>query len=209
MIKRNGPFRDPLPAVRASLEKLALAAVSGGSTALRPSRRALVASLLVAGFTVVTVVTLLLLLTPGAFPGEYASARTALGLPLLAWGVEPRGWVAIGALPVGVVALGGQPTGVLAFGGIPLGVVSFGGVAVGLLALGGVPFGLIAIGGLAFGLVATVGGAAIGYYSLGGLSVGAFAYAGGGVARGYYVAQGGQSERLWGRAQNVRSEEAP
>jgi len=111
-------------------------------------------------------------------PHEYVSETRFLGLPLVCCGDIAIGW--------------------FAFGGMAVGFVAFGGVSVGAISLGGGALGVISLGGLAIGLVAALGGGSIGYYAFGGGSVGAFAYAGCGVAKGYYVAEGGQRERLWG-----------
>lgn len=117
----------------------------------------------------------------------YESPLRIAGLPLLAYGDEARG----------IVAVGGIATGVVAIGGVAVGAVAFGGVALGGLALGGVSAGLFALGGLAVGWWA-LGGGAIGYCAFGGLAIGGHAYAGGGVALGYHEASGHQKERLFG-----------
>ena len=111
-------------------------------------------------------------------PAEYVSPTRFLGLPLLTWGETAVGWIALGGTSVGLVSVGGLAVGGVAFGGVSVGVIS--------------------LGGMAFGFLMAVAGLAVGYYSFGGMSIGAFAYSGKKKAKGYYVAQGGHSETLWG-----------
>lgn len=121
-------------------------------------------------------------------PAEtYESTTRIAGLPLFAYGQQPRG----------IIAVGGSPVGLIAVGGIAIGGIAFGGIAVGGFALGGVSLGAFAVAGLAVGWWA-LGGGSIGYYAFGGLAVGGHAYAGGGVAYGHYTASGRQKEKLIG-----------
>ncbi len=118
---------------------------------------------------------------------SYESSVHLAGLPLLVYGPEARGIVAVGGKATGVVAIGGVAVGLIAFGGVALGGISLGGLSVGILALGGGALGWWA-----------VGGGAAGYYAFGGLAMGGYAYAGNGVALGYYEASGRQKEQLLG-----------
>jgi hypothetical protein len=118
---------------------------------------------------------------------SYESSARIAGLPLFA----------LGPAPVAIVAVGGRPRGVIAVGGIAFGVIAVGGLAVGGLAIGGVSLGVFAMAGLAIGWRAA-GGGAIGYRVFGGLAIGGYAYAGNGVAFGYYEACGRQKEKLFG-----------
>lgn len=117
----------------------------------------------------------------------YESPLRIAGLPLLAYGDQARGIVAVGGIATGVVAIGGVAVGALAFGGVALGGLALGGVAAGVFALGGGALGWWALGG-----------GAVGYHAFGGLAIGGYAYAGGGVALGYHEASGHQKERLFG-----------
>jgi hypothetical protein len=124
--------------------------------------------------------------TFGPLP-PYESSTHIAGLPLFAYGQHARGIVAVGGFSVGLIAVGG----------VAIGGIAFGGVAIGGIALSGVSLGILAIAGLAAGWWA-VGGGAFGYYAFGGLAFGGHAYAGGGVAYGYYTASGRQKEKLLG-----------
>ena len=86
---------------------------------------------------------------------------------------------------------------VVSVSGISFGLVSLGGLAFGLFSVGGVGLGWLALAGLAAGYF-SAGGMSAGYYSIGGLAIGGYAYAGGGVALGWYEAEGKQKEKLFG-----------
>lgn len=129
------------------------------------------------------------------FRGEYKSARTWNGLPLvhinargqargvLAIGLASRGIFSIGLASMGVVSIGIVSLGLLAIGWIAaLGVAAGAGLSVGVFAAGGVALGLFAVGGVSVGWFA-VGGFAVGQYALGGCAVGE-AIAAGGAASG-------------------------
>ena len=122
-------------------------------------------------------------------PRETSMRKSSIqiaGLPLYA----------SGGSPVAIIAIGARPRGLIAIGGVTMGMVAVGGVAVGAFAFGAISVGLMAIG-LAIGWWA-MGGGAIGYRSFGGLACGGYAYAGNGVAYGFYEASGRQKERLLG-----------
>jgi hypothetical protein len=129
------------------------------------------------------------LATAVVFSGErsYSSPTQIGGLPLLSYGAEAKGIIAIGARATGVIAVGGLAIGVVALGGLTVGVVALGGGSLAILALGGLAIGWRAIGGLAIGDAA-----------LGGLAIGRYAYAGNGVAYGSAEASGRQREHLIG-----------
>ncbi len=140
------------------------------------------------GFAIVMVLSFLLTSALGrAATRSYESPTQIAGMPLLAYGAEPRGIIAVGGRACGVIAVGGVAVGAVAIGGLALGGIAFGGLSLGLLAIGGGALGWWAIGG-----------GAAGYYALGGGAVGGYAYAGNGVALGYHEAGGGQKERLFG-----------
>ncbi len=130
------------------------------------------------GFAIFMVLSFLLTSALGrAATRSYESPTRIAGMPLLAYGAEPRGIIALGGRASGVIAVGGVAVGAVAIGGLALGGIAFGGLSLGLLALGG---------------------GAAGYYALGGGAVGGYAYAGNGVALGYHEASGGQKESLFG-----------
>lgn len=158
---------DIAPSLRTAIERIVVPVAQGQRTFQKWSY-----------IIVLLALVLLALKSLLPLPNEYASSWTLWGLPVLAWGDAPVGWLAVGVAAIGIVAIG-------AF-------------SVGVVSIGGLSVGLIAIGGLGAGLFLAIGGLAAGYYSVGGYSVGAFSYAGGGSARGLFVAQGGQSEHLWG-----------
>ena len=117
---------------------------------------------------------------------SYNSPIQIAGLPLLSVGRTAHGIIAYGGVATGFITLGGVSAGVIAFGALSVGVFAFGGLSLGIVALGGVALGWKAIGGLA-----------VGYRAAGGLAVGGYAYAGNGVAVGYYEACGRQFEKLF------------
>ena len=119
------------------------------------------------------------------------------GLPMVAIGEEPKGWISIGERPVGVVAIGaGRAVGVLAiapvavgvvaFGTVGLGVVSVGTLAVGLWSLGIAAIGFASVGLVALGRLAS-GVLGVGWYAFGAVAVGAYAW--GTMARGFFRAE--------------------
>lgn len=140
-------------------------------------------------FILYMVVTLVLihLATAVVFSGErsYVSQTQIAGMPLVSWGSNARG----------VIAIGGRATGIIAVGGLAIGVVAMGGLAIGGVALGGASLAVLAIGGIALGWRA-VGGLAMGDGALGAIAIGKYAYAGGGVAYGSLEASGRQKEKL-------------
>jgi hypothetical protein len=136
-------------------------------------------------------------------PGEYRSARTFLGVPLVHVISGPRlpgrprrvarGWfasspeVAVGGIACGQTAFGG-----IACGGIACGLFAWGGLALGfLVGFGGLAMGLLSMGGLSAGYLA-FGGVAVGYGAVGGLARGVYAM--GGDARGTHVISEGRRD---------------
>lgn len=117
----------------------------------------------------------------------YESSFRIVGLPLVSYGADARGIIAIGGRAVGVVAIGGLALGVIAIGGLALGGIALSGLSLAILAIGGCTLGWWAVGGASFG-----------YFAFGGLAMGGYAYAGNGIAFGYYEASGRQRERLLG-----------
>jgi len=187
---RHEPVPDPLPSIHRFIRRWHDAMTN--TDARRQARRLRLWLIpLMVLFLAIQGLTIFLVQRQGTSPevGDYVSDWTLLGYPVYAQGDRPVAWIAVGGMPRGLVAVGGLSIGVVAIGGLAVGVVSLGGLALGVLALGGG----------ALGLVAGIGGLALGYYSFGGLSIGGVAYAGQGVARGRYLAAGGQSERLLGR----------
>ncbi len=113
---------------------------------------------------------------------RYTSARTLLGLPLVAVAIGPdpasgqargvaKGILAVGDVAIGGLAVGGTACGIVSVGGLSAGLLSVGGLSLGLIALGGAALGGLACGGVAIG-IGSLGGLAIGLYSHGGLSIG-------------------------------------
>lgn len=168
MKTREFHHADIVPGLRRRIEAVALGAASGTNSA--SLRRALL------GVILVSCVAPLLNFLP--VPSEFQSSAGLLGYPLVAWGQSPVAWISLGACPIGLIAVGGTP--------------------IGVISLGGLSIGMIALGGLSVGCPLSMGGCALGYYSFGGCSLGVFSYAGSGFSRGLLVAQGRQSERLWG-----------
>lgn len=155
-------------------EDLARLAAGGGTEARRleggPLRRAFAA------------------LGGGAAAGEYRSARTLLGLPLVHVYLGPRrpgqrvrvakGWLAVGDVALGGVAFGGAAVGLCAWGGAAVGLLlAFGGIALGGAVCGGMAAGAYAFGGLSLGYLA-FGGFARGHYAIGGYAHGTYATGG-------------------------------
>lgn len=126
----------------------------------------------------------------------HQSGTEVWGLPIVATGEEPRGWVSIGPRAVGVVAIGELPIGVFAIGDVAIGVVAIGAVGIGVVSVGLVvlglwPLGIVAmgfasVGGVAMGRLA-FGGVVTGWYAYGGVSLGAYAW--GLVASGFFRAE--------------------
>ena len=112
---------------------------------------------------------------PAAF-GEYRSAWTLLGLPLvhIQFGTPPvdggwaRGWIAAGDRAFGVL---------FAFGAVSVGGISVGAVSVGLVSVGSVAVGAVAAGTLGVGVLG-FGAMAIGKFAMGAYAVGWTAAAG-------------------------------
>jgi hypothetical protein len=71
-------------------------------------------------------------------PASYRSSIEIAGLPLLAYGPEARGIVAVGGVAIGLVAGGGVAIGGIALSGLALGGLALGGYA---YAGGGVALG--------------------------------------------------------------------
>jgi hypothetical protein len=120
----------------------------------------------------------ILMVVAGKLP-SFSTETKFLGLSLVSNDVHAVGWIAIGEMT-------------------SLGVFAFGGAACGVFAIGGVSCGLFSVGGLAIGLIASLGGGSLGFYSMGGFAIGGHAFAGNGVAKGLYTAEGTQSESIIG-----------
>ena len=144
-----------------------------------------------------------------AYTGEYKSARSFLGLPLVHIYVDigarkrrpgPRiakGWLAVGDIALGGLTFGGLAVGLLSFGGLSMGaLMAMGGLAMGGFAFGGVSLGGIAIGGMAMGYLA-FGGMARGYYAIGGKADGVFAAGGNPTGQPIIFGEGGTFDGTW------------
>jgi hypothetical protein len=118
---------------------------------------------------------------------SFDSSIQIAGLPLWSIGPMAHGVFACGVLATGVIAVGAVAGGVIAFGGVSAGILAFGGLSAGVLALAAVALGWRAVGAVA-----------VGHAALGSLAIGRYAYAGPGVAFGYYEASGKQKESLIG-----------
>lgn len=114
----------------------------------------------------------------------HQSATEVWGLPVVAIGEAPRGWISIGREPVGVVAIGGYAVGVFASGIVAIGVVAIGTIGIGVVSIGTLALGLLSLGAVAMGF-ASGGAVALGRLAFGACAVGW--YAAGGVAAGAYA----------------------
>ena len=107
------------------------------------------------------------------------------GLPVVAIGEEPRGWISIGRRPVGVVAISGErAVGVVAIsGGCAVGVLAIAPLAIGVVAIGAMGIGVVSLGAIALGLW-SLGAFSMGWISFGALGMGRLAF--GGLTFGWY-----------------------
>lgn len=139
----------------------------------------------------------------GAFSVEighaYLAGAEVWGLPVIAIGDAPRGWISIGYDSVGVVAIGLKAVGVIAIGNVAIGVVAIGPVAsvgvvsvsvlsvglrsLGVVSLGWVSNGVFSVGRFALGIIP------VGWYACGGHAIGVYAW-GVHAAWGFKRAQG-------------------
>ena len=118
------------------------------------------------------------------------------GLPVVAIGEEPRGWISIGKRPVGVVAIGTGAMGVVAVGTMAIGVVAIGTIGIGIVSVGSLAVGLLSWGAVAIGFVSggafslgwfAFGACVAGWYAYGAYAVGAYAW--GAAAWGLFRAE--------------------